>query len=119
MGAGSRPSSTTLPSTAAPSPWPAGRTTRIPAGCQFFICLSRQPSLDGQYTAFGQLVGEESLETLSKIEHIEVTRGPYGEKSQPAKSLRIQSITLENAPHSPIQIHPLGGPTSGPGIASN
>lgn len=87
--------------------------------CQFFICLSRQPSLDGQYTAFGQLVGEESLETLSKIEHIEVTRGPYGEKSQPAKSLRIQSITLENAPHSPIQIHPLGGPTSGPGIASN
>ncbi len=87
--------------------------------CQFFICLSRQPSLDGQYTAFGQLVGEESFQTLSKIEQTEVTRGPFGEKSQPAKTLRIQSVTLENAPRPPVQIHPLGGPSASPGIASN
>ena len=87
--------------------------------CQFFICLGRQPTLDGQYTAFGQLVGSESFDTLAKIEQVEVTRGPFGEKSLPVKTLRIQSVTLENAPRSPSKIHPLGGPTASPGIASS
>jgi cyclophilin family peptidyl-prolyl cis-trans isomerase len=87
--------------------------------CQFFICLSRQPQLDGQYTAFGQLVGNESFETLSKIEQVEVTRGPFGEKSQPVKPIRIQSVILENAPRPPMKIQPLGGPGAGAGLASN
>ncbi len=87
--------------------------------CQFFICLSRQPQLDSQYTAFGQLVGNESFDTLSKIEQIDVSRGPFGEKSQPAKTVRIQSVTLENAPRPPMKIQPLGGPSGGPGLASN
>jgi peptidyl-prolyl cis-trans isomerase B (cyclophilin B) len=86
--------------------------------CQFFICLSRQPQLDGQYTAFGELVGNESFETLSKIEQIEVARGPFGERSQPVKSLRIQSVVLENAPRPPMRIQPLGGPSGSAGLAS-
>jgi cyclophilin family peptidyl-prolyl cis-trans isomerase len=89
------------------------------ASCQFFICLGRQPTLDGQYTAFGQLVGTESFDTLSKIEQVEVTRGPFGENSLPAKTLRIQAVTLENAPRSPSKLHPLGGPAAAPGLATS
>jgi cyclophilin family peptidyl-prolyl cis-trans isomerase len=88
------------------------------ASSQFFICLSRQPSLDGQYTAFGQLVGTESFETLSKMEQTEVAANAFGEKSKPAKILRIQSVTLENAPRPPTRINPLGGPSVSPGLAS-
>lgn len=86
--------------------------------CQFFICLGRQPTLDGQYTAFGQLIGAESFDTLAKIEQVEVTRGPFGEKSLPAKTVRIQSVTLENAPRPGSKSHPLGGPSASPGLAS-
>lgn len=88
------------------------------ASSQFFICLSRQPTLDGQYTAFGELVGTESFETLAKMERVEVSRNAFGEKSQPAKPLRIQSITLENAPRSPMKISQQGGPSASPGLAS-
>jgi peptidyl-prolyl cis-trans isomerase B (cyclophilin B) len=35
------------------------------AGSQFYICLAPQPSLDGKYTVFGQVV--EGLEFLPKI----------------------------------------------------
>lgn len=87
--------------------------------CQFFICLGRQPQLTGQYTAFGQIVGDESLATLDKIAKTEVVRGPFGEKSQPVKPLRIQSITLESVARTPTKINLLGGPQSSPGLAAN
>ncbi len=88
------------------------------ASSQFFITFSRQKELDGQYTAFGELVGSESFDTLSKIEQVQVERGPFGELSRPARPIRIQSISLEDAPRPPMKIHPLGGPPqSGPGLA--
>lgn len=35
------------------------------AGSQFYICLESQPSLDGQYTVFGQLVeGDDVLDRI-------------------------------------------------------
>ncbi|QDT38312.1 peptidylprolyl isomerase [Stratiformator vulcanicus] len=37
------------------------------AGSQFFICLGRQDFLDGQYTAFGKTVDEESMQTVRSI----------------------------------------------------
>ena len=80
------------------------------ASSQFFICLSRQPSLDGQYTAFGQLVGTESFETLSKMEQTEVCPNAFGEKSKPVKVLRIESVTLENAPRTAAEEQPAGRP---------
>ncbi|UCC78855.1 MAG: peptidylprolyl isomerase [Candidatus Zixiibacteriota bacterium] len=41
----------------------SGRDT---GGSQFFICLSRQPHLDGRYTAFGKVI--EGWDVLDKIE---------------------------------------------------
>lgn len=35
------------------------------AGSQFYICLDRQPFLDGKYTVFGQV--EEGMEVVQKI----------------------------------------------------
>lgn len=48
------------------------------AGSQFFITLSRQPHLDGRYTAFGRVVrGEELLDRLvegDRLERVVVVR---------------------------------------------
>ena len=48
------------------------------AGSQFFIALSRQPHLDGRYTAFGRVVhGEEILDRLvqgDRLERVVVVR---------------------------------------------
>ncbi len=71
------------------------RSPRDPdsASCQFFICLGRQPSFDGQQTAFGYLVGDESFQTLSKLAAV-----PTGEKDRPRQPLFIRTISLENVP---------------------
>ena len=45
------------------------------AGSQFFICLTRVPHLDGQYTAFGKLKDEESMATLAKMGDVPTDRG--------------------------------------------
>lgn len=39
-------------------------------GSQFYICLAPQPSLDGQYTVFGQVI--EGIEVVHKIEQGDV-----------------------------------------------
>jgi cyclophilin family peptidyl-prolyl cis-trans isomerase len=42
------------------------------AGSQFFITLSRQPHLDGRYTAFGRVVhGIEVLDRLEQGDRLE------------------------------------------------
>jgi peptidyl-prolyl cis-trans isomerase B (cyclophilin B) len=63
------------------------------ASSQFFITLSRLPSLDGNYTAFGYLVGEESFRTLDKIASV-----PTDENNRPRQPVAIRAITLENVP---------------------
>lgn len=71
------------------------RSPRDPdsASCQFFICLSRQPTFDGKQTAFAYLVGDESFETLNKIAAV-----PTGPDDRPVSRVFIKSITVENVP---------------------
>jgi len=49
------------------------------AGSQFYICLAPQPSLDGQYTVFGQVT--DGMDVVKKLEVGSI----------------IESITIENA----------------------
>lgn len=65
--------------------------------CQFFICLSRQPSLDGQYTAFGYVHGDQSFETLRRIAAVP-TYNKNGLEDFPRKPVYIRVISLENVP---------------------
>ena len=45
------------------------------AGSQFFICLDRQPGLDGEYTVFGQLIqGQDVVDKIGVLP----TTGPQG-----------------------------------------
>ena len=63
------------------------------ASCQFFICVDRQAALDGQQTAFGRLVGDESFETLRKIAAL-----PTGPRDRPQKTVYIRAVSLESVP---------------------
>ena len=69
------------------------------ASCQFFICLARQPMFDGQQTAFGYLVGEDSMETLRKIAAV-----PTAPDDKPKQPVYIRAITLETVPAKESQV---------------
>ena len=56
------------------------------ASCQFFICLDHSSFLDNQYTAFGQIADDESLEALTKIGKVEVRDGGSVEASAPCRA---------------------------------
>lgn len=62
-------------------------------GSQFFICLDKAPHLDGKNTVFGHLLGDDSLETLSKLEDIEVDR-----KNRPKQEVKIERVTMHANP---------------------
>ena len=51
------------------------------AGSQFYICLAPQPSLDGNYTIFGQVV--DGMEVIDKIVIGDVMKRVYLEPKQP------------------------------------
>ena len=51
------------------------------AGSQFYICLAPQPSLDGKYTVFGQVV--EGMDVVDKIAVGDVMKRVYLEPAQP------------------------------------
>ena len=59
-------------------------------GSQFFVALSRQPHLDGHYTAFGEVVG--GMEVLDVIEEgdeildVEIAVEELGAASAPPQS---------------------------------
>ena len=42
---------------------------------QFFITFAPNSKLDGKYVAFGNIVGEESLQVLKKIDQVEAKDG--------------------------------------------
>ncbi len=44
------------------------------ASTQFFICLEPYPSLDGQYTAFGKVMDQESQEVVNAIGLVKTDR---------------------------------------------
>lgn len=62
------------------------------AGSQFFICLADAPFLDGQYTAFGQLIAGD--EVLARLGAVEVREGPDGEASRPVERVELESVRI-------------------------
>jgi len=64
--------------------------------CQFFICLARQASWDGRYTAFGQVRGPQSLATLQKLGQV-AADGQH----RPVKPLTIKSMTISDMTFPP------------------
>ena len=64
------------------------------ASCQFFICLDEASFLDNQYTAFGRIDDDDSLETLTKIGKVEVRDGGSGEASSPVEPVKINKMTV-------------------------
>ena len=63
------------------------------ASCQFFVCNTRQKEWDGRYTIFGELVGEESFETL---DHLMAT--PVSEEGRPIRPVVMRNVRVVNAP---------------------
>ena len=64
------------------------------ASCQFFICLGDATFLDGQYTAFGKIADEGSMEVLKKIGSVKTVDPGTGEKSQPVEPVIISKMTV-------------------------
>lgn len=62
-------------------------------GSQFFICLQKAPHLDGKNTVFGHVLGDESLDTLLKMEEVEVDK-----KNRPLKEIKIEKVTIHANP---------------------
>ena len=61
------------------------------AGAQFFVCVSDQPSLDGQYTIFGRVA--EGMDVVQKI-----SEAPAGDRGMPLERIAIRSVTIRDAP---------------------
>jgi cyclophilin family peptidyl-prolyl cis-trans isomerase len=61
------------------------------AGAQFFVCISDQPALRGEYTIFGRV--SEGLDVLQKI-----SEAPADAKGAPAERIEIRSVTIRDAP---------------------
>lgn len=66
------------------------------AGSQFFICLADASFLDGNYTAFGQLIAGD--EVLSQIGAVSVRPGPDGEQSRPVERVSLDRVLILPAP---------------------
>lgn len=62
-------------------------------GSQFFVLFDKAPHLDGMNTVFGRLIGDDSLETLAKIETLEVDK-----KNRPKETVRIETVTVHANP---------------------
>lgn len=63
---------------------------RNSASCQFYICLTQLPSLDGRYTVIGQVI--EGLSVARKIGSVPVIENPAmnGEKTLPVDPVHIK-----------------------------
>jgi peptidyl-prolyl cis-trans isomerase B (cyclophilin B) len=60
------------------------------AGSQFFICHGDAAFLNGQYTAFGQLVaGDDTLERIATAK-----TKPGGEGSSPVSPVKVKSVSI-------------------------
>jgi peptidyl-prolyl cis-trans isomerase B (cyclophilin B) len=61
------------------------------AGSQFFIVLADQPTLDGQFTVFGQVV--EGLDVLQKI-----SEAPMDDKGLATDRIEIRRVAIRDKP---------------------
>lgn len=73
------------------------------AGSQFFIALdyAKTRRLDGRYTAFGKLVGDESAKTLEAIANGDVADATTGRPKEPVTitKLEIVPVTPQTNPY--------------------
>ena len=63
------------------------------ASSQFFICNTRQKDWDGRYTVFGELTGEESIQTLDRLMAV-----PVDDHGRPQRPLYIRTVRVTDAP---------------------
>lgn len=64
------------------------------AGQQFFICVSDQPGIQGQYTVFARVV--EGLEIVQALSAVDSDSGGV-----PANRIEIRSVTIRDTPVDP------------------
>lgn len=57
-------------------------------GAQFFVCVTPQPALDGQYSAFGRVT--EGMDVVEKISQVPIDANGFAEKP-----VRILKVTIE------------------------
>ncbi|MBI2688472.1 MAG: peptidylprolyl isomerase [Acidobacteria bacterium] len=81
-------------------------TVRIPNkpnsdGAQFFICVSAQPPLDGQFSAFGRVT--EGMDVVERISQV-----PTGENGFTDTPVRIEKLTIEPKKLEPYLNTPAG-----------
>lgn len=73
-------------------------------GAQFFVCVSPQPALDGQYSAFGRVT--EGIEVVERI-----SQAPSADDGHTATPVRIERIRIEKrrvAPFAEAGLEALG-----------
>lgn len=63
------------------------------AGSQFFLCLGRLTSLDGQYTVFGKTANQSSLDVVLKIGKVPTDSG-----DRPKQTAKIESASVKVTP---------------------
>lgn len=63
------------------------------ASCQFFVCNTRQKDWDGRYTVFGELVGQESFDTLERL-----MAAQTDDKGRPLSKISMHTVRLIDAP---------------------
>jgi peptidyl-prolyl cis-trans isomerase B (cyclophilin B) len=64
---------------------------RDSAGAQFFICVTPQPALDGQYTVFGRVV--EGIGIVTQI-----SEAPVDAAGRAVDRIEMTSVTIRDAP---------------------
>jgi peptidyl-prolyl cis-trans isomerase B (cyclophilin B) len=64
---------------------------RDSAGSQFFICVTPQPSLDGQYTVFARVVEGIGVVTL-------ISEAPVDAAGKATERVEMTSVTIRDAP---------------------
>lgn len=69
---------------------------RDSAGAQFFICVTPQAALDGQYTVFGQVV--EGIGIVTQI-----SEAPVDASGRATDRIVIRSVTIRDAPPAGVE----------------
>ena len=69
---------------------------RDSAGSQFFICVTPQAALDGQYTVFGRVV--EGLGVVTKI-----SEAPADQAGRANDRIEVTSVSIREAPPSGVE----------------
>ena len=80
-------------------------TVRIPSkpnsdGAQFFICVSAQPPLDGQFSAFGRV--NEGMDVVEKISRVPTSDNGFTITPVPIHKIAIEPKKLEPFLNTPI-----------------